>query len=217
MTVRSDRGFALAELLVTLVVLSMVGALIVTGVGTGRRVWARLDAAAVAGESVENAQAALRQRIERVFPATRYDASAPYSDFLGAPASLSFLAPDNDAHRPAPLRRYVLSLALNGDLVLSSTSDLAADEPPAHDDLVLIRGVQAIDIAYFGAAPPDNVPRWRFNWEKRPSPPDLVRVRVQFAAGDRRWWPDLIVHPYATIDSLCTLEMSSHHCRGRAS
>jgi general secretion pathway protein J len=217
MTLRSDKGFALAELLVTLVVLGMIGALIVTGVGTGRRVWQHLDVASAAAESVDNAQTALRNRLERAFPATRYDASAPYSDFAGATATMSFLAPDSDAHRPGALRRYALTLAVNGDLVLSSTSDLAAGDPPPHDDLILIHGVQGIDLAYFGVAPPDNVPRWRFNWEKRPTPPELVRVRVQFAQGDRRWWPDLIVHPYATVDSVCTLEMSNHRCRGRAS
>ena len=211
---RAD-GFALAELLVTLVVLGMIGALIVGGVATGRRVWEHGDAVAAAGEQVVAAENLLRARLERAYPATRYDASAPYSDFDGVAKSVAFLAPDGDAHRPSALRRYTLALNVAGDLVLTSVSDVADPDNPRPVDIVLLRRVETIDLAYFGAAPPDNVPRWRLDWRRQSRLPDAVRLRVQFAQGDRRWWPDLIVHPFATVDLLCTLDLASHRCRGR--
>jgi general secretion pathway protein J len=213
---RDTRGFALTELLVALVLVGLISMLIVTGVSTGRRVWERADAAATAGETVEAAHATLRHRLEHAFPATRFDASAPYSDFLGSAKTMSFLGPDGDARRPGALRRYVVELTLAGELALTSTSDLSDPDAGPHERQVLLRGVGSIDLAYFGASAPDNVPRWRFGWRKQAGLPQLVRVRVQFADGDRRWWPELIVHPAATIDSLCVLDTASHRCRGRA-
>ena len=212
---RRDDGFTLAELLVALVVMGMMGVMIVSGVGTGRRVWERMDSGSSWREAVEGAQLALRNRLEGAYPQTRFDSSAPYSDFAGNAKTVTFLAEDAAARRPSALRRYRLMVGVSGDLILSSVSDLAADDNPPRDDTVLLHNVQSIDVAYFGAAPPDNVPRWRLEWEKRPTLPQLVRVRVQFAPGDTRWWPDLIVHPAATVDTRCVLDFASHRCQGR--
>ncbi len=208
-------GFTLVELLVSLAIMAMLSVLIVSGVGGGARVWERMDRTTAAGEAVEGAQAALRTRLERIFPATRYDASTPYVDFDGAADSLAFIAPPADAARPAPLRRYHLALTAAGDLVLSSHSDLAANPAaPDPEQLVLLHGVQGIELAYFGPTAPDNSPRWRPRWTAQPAPPQLVRLRVAFAADDRRWWPDLVVKPAADIDAGCVMN-SSGRCMGR--
>jgi hypothetical protein len=34
--------------------------------------------------------------------------------------------------------------------------------------------------------------------------------------GDPRVWPELIVHPAATVDSLCVIDAATGDCRGRA-
>lgn len=214
---RASSGFALIEVIASLVILVMVSMLIITGVRTGQRVWERLDARTVAGEAVAGAQALLRERIEKTYASTRFDASAPYTEFDGDAARVRFLAAPPEVERPQPVRRYSLNLGSNGDLVLSSWSDLAADpNHPAIRGVVVLRGVKAIDISYYGSTAPDFIPRWRPRWSAQPAPPGLVRIRLAFAAGDRRFWPDLVIHPLADVDARCTLDPNTGRCGGRA-
>ncbi len=209
-------GYALIEMLATLIIVGMTSAMMVSGLGTTRRVWDRVDASNAMGDAISGAQLVLRERIERTFPATRYDKIPSYADFDGVADKMIFLAPPRDVGAPSALRRYLLSIASNGDLLLSSVSDLAADPNTPSESLVLLHHVQGLDIAYFGVAPPDNKPAWRFAWEQRPAPPQLIRIRVQFAPQDPRVWPELLIKPFATVDSMCVLVISTKRCRGRA-
>ena len=210
-------GFALVEMLASLVILGMISVLILSGIGSGRRVWESLDLAAAGGEGVSSAQAVLRDRLEHVFPATRFDADAPYTDFTGETNTVEFLAPPVLSHAPDALRRFQLSLTPAGDLILASASDVAADpERPVLQTMVLAHGVRGLELSYFGVAAPDRTPRWRERWEMQAAPPQLVRVRIAFAPQDRRAWPDLVVHPAATIDAQCVLNAATGRCGARA-
>jgi general secretion pathway protein J len=211
-----DAGYTLVELLASLVIIAMASAMMFSGISTGRRVWERSDTANVAGEGISGAQLLLRGRIERAFPATRYDKIPTYADFFGASNGVSFLAPPRDIHAPQALMRYTLSLAPNGDLVLNDLSDVAADPKAAGETLVLLHNVQQLDIAYFGVLPPDNAPSWHDQWQFRAALPLLMRVRVQFPPDDGRSWPELLIKPFATVDSMCVLTVMTGKCRGRA-
>jgi len=208
-------GFALVEALASLVIVAMIAALVLQGVGVGKRVWDRVDHTASSAEAIEGAQTILRGRLEQMFPATLYGGQEAETDIHGQHDSLEFLAPPTDARRPAPLRRYRLEVNVGRQLLLSSISDVVWNQDPGVTQQVLLSGVQQIDLAYFGAAPPDNVSRWRSDWHDMVSPPDLVRLRVAFAPGDTRRWPELIVHPLVTIDSNCILSAATSRCRGR--
>jgi general secretion pathway protein J len=211
-----EGGFTIIELLVSLVILGMLGLMIVTGLGSGRRVWERMDASALAIEQVDGAQTLLRDRIERTYSATRFDAATPYADFRGLANRINFLAPPPEISRPQALWRYDLSLSAGGDLLLSWWSDVAANpDHPAITTVTVLRGVQAIDIGYFGAAAPDFTPRWRSSWDHQAAPPRLVRVRLAFAPGDRREWPEMIVKPAADVDVRCILDVATGKCGGR--
>jgi general secretion pathway protein J len=210
-----SRGFALVEALASLVVVGMIGLMLMAGVTTGRRVWERIDTREAVGESIDAAQTILRDRLEQAFPQTLYDENPPYVDFRGAAEQLVFLANPPQSQRPAPLRRYTLSLDTAGELVLSSTSDAAAPDRAVVSREVLLRGVRQLDLAYFGVFQLDTARRWRPIWFSDPSLPELVRVRLAFEPGDQRQWPDLIIRPRATIDSACLLNSVTHHCKGR--
>jgi general secretion pathway protein J len=112
--------------------------------------------------------------------------------------------------------RYTLALAPNGDLVLNDLSDLNADPKAPGEPLVLLHNVQQIDIGYFGILPPDNAPGWHDAWQGRQTLPLLMRIRVQFPADDSRAWPELLIKPFATVDSMCVLTVMTGKCRGRA-
>jgi general secretion pathway protein J len=203
-------------MLATLLIVGMTSAMMVSGLGASRRVWDHVDAANNMGDIIAGAQLALRERVERVFPATRYDKIPSYADFDGVADRMMFLAPPRDVNAPSGLQRYQLAVAPNGDLVLYAVADLVADPKAAPQNLVLLHHVQGLDIAYFGVAPPDNRPAWRFAWTQRPSAPQLIRIRLQFAPQDPRVWPELIVKPFATVDSMCVLMINTKKCRGRA-
>jgi general secretion pathway protein J len=204
-------GFALIEALASLVLVGLISLMLIDGVGAGTRVWERLDARAAGGESVEAAQSLLRDRIERMYPADRYDAPRAYVDFAGSAGRLSFLAPPPQAVGPAPLRRFQLGLTDSGDLVLDADPQIGPDGP--RTQIVLLRGVRALAISYFGAALADPQRRWRADWSHRAQPPEAVRLRLAFAPGDRRQWPDLVVRPGASVGADCSYSASGGGCR----
>jgi general secretion pathway protein J len=206
-----EAGFALIEALASLVLVGLISVLLIDGVGAGTRVWERLDARAAGGESVDSAQSLLRDRVERLYPAARYDEPRAYVDFGGSGGQLAFLAPPPQAAGPAPLRRYQLGLTSSGDLVLDAEPQIGSSG--ARSEIVLLRGVRVLAIDYFGAAPADPVRRWRSDWNHRARPPEVVRVRVAFAAGDRRQWPDLIMRPGASVGADCSYNPAGGGCR----
>jgi general secretion pathway protein J len=46
--------------------------------------------------------------------------------------------------------------------------------------------------------------------------PHLVRVHVEFTAGDRRVWPDLIVAPRIETDAACAVPNGARGCQDRS-
>jgi prepilin-type N-terminal cleavage/methylation domain-containing protein len=212
-----DAGFGLTETLVSLALLAVLSLLILQGAGAGRNIWRGVATRAETAETIQGAQAVLRDRFERAFPATRYDAQQPYPDFSGTRSAMGFLAPPALVNGPAGLQRYLLHVDSLGNLVLSSTSDVMGLYPEnygvrLHDE-VLLHGVQTLAVSYFDGTAGGG--SWRTVWDRRPSLPALVRIQVAFAAGDTRWWPPLIVRAATTIDSECLNFNRTGHCGGR--
>ena len=226
-----ESGFTIVEMLASLVIMAMIAEMLISGISTGRRVWERTDAATEAAEVVSGAQMLLRQRLQHIYPVTRFDTMPPNVDFDGETTSIFFQAQPRVAQMPSALRRYKLWLSPRGELVLSSASDVAIDPTKPDENLVLLTGVQALDIAYYGPAPapPGSAftpfepgksltpqpSTWQLQWAKRTEPPTLVRVHVAFEQGDRRVWPDLLVKPIVNIDTQCVFNPATGYCRGR--
>jgi general secretion pathway protein J len=208
-------GYTLIELLVVLGVLSLVAVLLLSGLSGKGDAWVRMDRATSRGEAVEAAYGLLRTRLQQAVPATRYDMRPAGPDFDGEAARLTFLAPPADRQGPGALRRYRLLLDAGGDLVLEVVSDVAVDPTRPERRDVLLRGVGALDISYFGQVEPDPNPHWRSNWRQRPRMPSLVRIRIEPADPKERRWPDLVVHPLADIDTECVLVAQTGGCRSR--
>jgi general secretion pathway protein J len=211
---RREAGYTLIEMLASLIIVGLAAAMMVSGIVTGRRVWEHADAATTLGETISGTQLLLREKLERSYPATRYDKIPTYADFFGAENTVTFLAPPRDLHAPQALMRYTLGLAANGDLVLADASDVAVN-PTAQEPLVLLHNVQQLDIGYYGVVPPDKAPAWHDTWQGRPVLPLLMRIHVQFPPDDPRGWPDLLIKPFAMVDTMCVLTVMTGKCRGR--
>lgn len=212
---RGDGGYTLIELLATLLVLGSVFLLLTSGIGTSRRVWEHADARSDATDVVVSAQNLLRASLEHAFPQTRLDGSSPYVDFKGETSSLSFLAKGADRSGSA-LSRYDVKVSEGGDLEMDTSSDLAAEGTPTRNQ-PLLHGVESVSFAYFGTPPGGKgAAGWQPRWQSRATLPNLVKVHVELPPGDRRVWPDLIVHPLPNTDTLCVLDRRTGSCRGRA-
>jgi general secretion pathway protein J len=211
----ADHGFALVEALASLVVTAMIALMLLAGAATGHRVWQGIDTREATGEELESAQAMLRDRLEQAYSVIVYQASPPIIDFTGGGETVSFLASPPDVGRPAPLRRYTLTLDNAGRLLLASVSDAAQHEAPADQTQVLLRGVRGLDIAYYGTPAREAQPHWGRVWRDQPALPQLIRVRLDFQPGDTRQWPDLIIRPRMTVDAGCQIDLATRRCRGR--
>jgi len=198
----SERGFALVEALASLVVVAMISLMIFEGLGAGGRIWRGVDAHETAAEAVGAAQSLLRERIGNLYPATAHEADVPYVDFEGSPDSVAFLSAPPMAGQPSGLRRYRLVLE-GGNLLLASVSDAVPPSERTPVGEVLLRGVNHLEIAYFGADAADPTASWRGVWRQEARPPRAVRIRLAFNPGDSRWWPDMIVRVNPTVGSDC--------------
>ena len=210
-----NEGFALVEALASLVIVGMIGLMIVEGIGTGRRVWERIDTREARGELIDSVQTLLRDRIEQAFSSTLYDRSPPDIDFTGDTGRMEFLSNPPQSERPGPLRRYALTLNAKGQLELASVSDAAPANSPKVRQVLLDR-VQAVEFSYFGRPSGGDGGRfWQTEWVQQTQLPEVVRLRVKFEPGDERQWPDLIIRPQVTIDRGCSLNVITHRCKGR--
>jgi general secretion pathway protein J len=217
-----ERGFTLIELLVSLGLLAMTATLLMSSLTMARSIERRAEAAAVASESVAAVQGLLRDRMEMMVPDTNFLGATAVTDARGTADVFSFTATPPESQRPAPPRRYRLALTRAGELSLFDTGTLMSRPDPMAPSIIgwqrapLLGNVTRLDIAYFGVAPPDNQRRWRQRWEDQPNLPELVRVRIGFAPGDARVWPDLIVRPAANATAYCIIDSVTGRCRSGA-
>jgi type II secretory pathway pseudopilin PulG len=210
----AEGGYTLVEALASLALLGLVSLLLVAGLQTAHLRLARL---AQGGEtdSIAAAQQILRSRIESSFPRTVLETTTAQIDFDGKNNELDFSAPPPQSHGPDALYHYRLFLAGNGDLRLDASDDLALDQSHPADQSVLAHNVTGLDLAYFGPGGQPNQSAWSSHWQQAATLPLLVRVRLSFAGGDRRFWPTLIVRPAATLDSSCVIDVNTGLCQGR--
>lgn len=217
-----ESGFTLIELLVSLFILAMTAGMLMAGMVTVRQVADRSAQQAATGESIVTAQTILRERIENMVASTRFDTLAPVVDLRGGTNIVSFFAPAPPAQRPSTVARYRLVRTAPGDIVLYSVSDLSdrvnayAPGEAGWTPTVLLTGVEALEMGYYGAAPPDNQRRWRTQWVERQQPPELIRVRLAFKPGDPRSWPEFIARPAATVNSACRIDSFTGRCSGES-
>lgn len=212
----SDRGFTLVETLVALTVVSLLAAMLYQGLRLGQRAWSGLNARAAAIDDVGVAQRILRQALDQAYPLPAPTAQGYRIDFRGEARSVAFWTPPPDVWRyPGgfiPARITVAETNGRNRLVLSLSERNGTQT--VSEDVVLLQDVADIGVDYFGAA--GTAPAaWATSWSDRPNLPGLIRLRVTFAEGDLRRWPDLVVAPKVTMDAECAPDPLTQRCRGR--
>jgi general secretion pathway protein J len=191
-------GLTLLELLVALLVLGLLVVGLTQGVRAGLAMWnaqtrrlgetAELDAGArVLRMLLTNMTALSPGNVGTAAATPNIEASSDKLTFVGdLPTGLG------------TTRRANITLDLvQGRLVLRWTPhrhELTTAPEPEPIETELIRAVEHLEFAYWGAPSPDKSAEWQNQWASFQFP-ILIRVRLAFAKGDRRRWPDLIVAP----------------------
>lgn len=209
----AEAGFTLLELLVAMSLLAVLLALMFGGLRFGTRVWESGDAALRGLSDLQSASNFVRRQIASSIPrnaSTQAGDGEPTPSFRGAPDGLKLVTLAPSQLMPGGL--YEVALGLDGGggggYRLSAwlrplarqpgDERLTIDQDERTRQVVLLDGVADLRLRYFGQGEDfDEPPTWHDRWEDMLAPPNLVSVRVTFAPGDRRTWPELVVAPRA--------------------
>jgi general secretion pathway protein J len=216
----SEAGFTLVELLVALALFGLLSVALFGSIRMGMASWTRGTARADQVDQTLHAQNLLRGLIEEAYPLFLADVPAGgHADFAGTSQSLDFLAPTPIARGVGGRSRFRIAIARSREamnLVLTSTVELAWPEQTAQPiTTVLLAGVADVQFSYFGAVGADRAAAWHDAWRGQASLPQLLRVRVRYADGDSRNWPELLIAPRITADVSCVYDPLTNRCRGR--
>lgn len=192
-------GLTLLELLVALTVLSFLMVALTHGLRTGFRLW-NVQSRELGRTAELDAAARVFRTLLTGIPISPASAINPGSDpiaisFRGKADSLAFVG--NLASGLGTDRRAEIELGLHGGRVVLTwiprRHELGGARPAATETEV-IKGVTRLEFAYWGVPSAGASPAWLDEWDG-PSIPQLIRIRLDFAKGDIRRWPDLIVAP----------------------
>jgi general secretion pathway protein J len=186
-----QRGFTLLEMLVALVVLGLLVVGLTQGVRTGLALWSAQSRRIGTAADLDAVARTLRTILTGIPPAT----STPDGtvSFDGHPDHLVFIG--NLPTGLGTAQRADIDLGLHGGwLILRWTphrQETLTGPPPKPVETRLLDGIRRLDLAYWGSSSPDQQAGWQTEWQG-PQLPDLIRLRLAFASGDPRHWPDLV-------------------------
>jgi general secretion pathway protein J len=197
-TTGRQSGFTLLEILVALVVLGFLMVGLTQGVRAGLAMWGAQTRRVGETADLDAGARVLRRLLSGISlpSAGGFLGASSTEKFEALPESLTFVGDLPTGF--GTTRRADITLELHeGRLVLRWTPrrhELSIAPPPEPIETELIRGVQRFDLAYWGSPSPGEPAGWQSRWDRRDIP-ELIRVRLGFATGDRRRWPDLIAAP----------------------
>jgi len=188
-------GFTLLEMLVVVVVLGLLMVGLTEGVRAGIALWGAQQRRIGETAELDAGARVLRNLLTGISAssAAATGGTGANNGFNGDSDHLSFVG-----DLPTGLgttRRADISIALRQSaLVLTWTPHLHEIElgpAPSPSETELVGNVARLEIAYWGSISPDQPAAWQARWDG-PAPPELIRIRLIFAKGDKRRWPDLI-------------------------
>jgi prepilin-type N-terminal cleavage/methylation domain-containing protein len=195
---RSQRGFTLLEILVTLAVLGLLVAGLAEGMRASASAWAAQTRRVNGRADLDTTERTLRAMIARLDPGG-ITGRPPL--FKAAPHTLSFTAALPEAISESSMRDADIALGVDPErhcleLLFSPHLGLGRDPgpvatPPAQ--VVLQCEVERLDLAYWQ----DAASGWQSEW-RAPTIPRLIRLSIVFRRNGPQRVPDSVVSPMRT-------------------
>ncbi len=195
-------GFTLLEILVALVVFGFLFIGLSQGTRTGFALWNVQARRIGQTEELDATARTMRSLLTGIpiLPVTAADTMPQAIAITGEADRLAFVG-DLPTGVGATRRADITFTLRTGRLVLRwapHRHEKVVAPPVAPTETELIHGVERLELAYFGAAPSGQAPVWHAQWAG-PQLPLLIRVRLRFAKGDGRQWPDLVAAPQLSV------------------
>lgn len=214
-----QRGFTLLEMVIGMTLLGFILVLLYAGLRLGTRGW---DAGEKSVESTARQVAVgefLRRQLSQVYP-LRWKTSdlREVVAFAGESDALYFAAPI--AARLTAGGVHLLALdkeKIDGEPALRlrwhmTSPELKSFEFPSEKSQVgLVKGVEEVRFAYYGADTRDVEPAWSDSWHSDTQIPLLIRMRIKAADGTQ--WPEILVAPKLTGDATCNWDPDFKRCK----
>jgi general secretion pathway protein J len=211
MTRNPEAGFTLIELLVSITLMAMLSLLLFGGLHFGTRVWEKATGATTTGNKILVAQQTLASAIANVYPFfVLASPSDRHVQFDGEAGSMTFFVPAQSGG----LDVVTIVRDPDGALALNSRPELETDPKTHISHNVLLAGVKALTLSYYGAMTKDGPQQWYDVWHNAHTLPDLIRVRATLE-GRAAKWPDLVVVPRISADQSCVYDQLTKYCTGR--
>lgn len=190
-------GFTLLEVLVVLIVLGLVLATLSQGVRLGLRAKVAEAGVEIRTGEMEATVRTLRTLFARAMPG---DPGAPEPVFIGTAHAVTFVTrlPEGSGD----WRESDVTLSVGGgrrlELLRRPHYRRWIVTPPAPASSTVLEGVERLDLDFWQSGPDSSGGGWVSGWQGA-NLPRLVRLRIVFAPGDRRHWPDIIIAPVRSM------------------
>ena len=210
-----ESGFTLLELLVSITLLAFLSLALVSGMRFGTQVWNKSQTANVDTNAMRAAQNWTEHSLASVYP--KYIVASPTDAFVvfdGTAQRMDFLSTDAPDGGLAQITLETVKRD-NGDTLqaeIGSDLDTARATP---DTIVLLRQLNAVEFAYYGARAGEKIPSWHQSWQHERSLPLLIRVRAAMPHPSAPW-SELVIRPRIAADVSCNFEAVTKFCAGRS-
>jgi general secretion pathway protein J len=203
---KGTAGFTLLELLVAMVVLGLLAVALANGLRLGARSWDAIETRHGASTDFRLTRTLLREWLSQAQSLT---ATAEESDndsklvFDGQLHKVMFAAALTPRFGRGGMFTIEFELENGRDgrrlvMVQRRFPPVAADGDSTIERRVLLDNIATAEFAYYGAEDNDE-PTWRREWREAPALPRLIRLAVDFRAGDPRAWPDFVAAPVLDV------------------
>lgn len=197
---RRSAGFTLLEVLIALALLGFILVALGGGVRFGARAWQAQERRGASAAELEAVHGLLRKMVATAEP---LPLAVPGSTgvalyFDGRPNGMSFVGDLPAAIGGAGPYDVTLELATGGRLVLRwrpHVRPTPGSNAGPYTETELMRGVERLQMDYFMPATTDRAAGWLTEWSQPAMLPALVRVKLHFNRGDRRYPMELVAAP----------------------